>query len=99
MGIPFLTIPFLTQIQLNWGQFWVNSGSIRGRFGIVLGSIWGRIGIDLGSVWDQFGVNWGSVRVGFGVDLSNFWENLGHLQKLCQERYCQERWPHIWILE
>ena len=28
--------------------------------------------------------------------MPNIWEINAKSQKLCQERYCQERWPHIW---
>ena len=56
MGIPFLTTPLLTTIQLIWGQFWVDFGSVLDRFGVDLGSIWDRFGVDLASVWARFGV-------------------------------------------
>ena len=88
VGIPFLTTPFLTKIQLIWDRFGVDLGSMWGRLGVDLGSIWGRFwvdlgsawgrfGIDLGSVWDQFGIDWGQLRVELGSIWGRFGVGLG----------------------
>ena len=62
----------------------------------------GRFGVDfgagLGSDWGRFGIDLGSIGGRFGVDLSKLGGIWDRLQKSSQERSCQERWPHIWII-
>ena len=70
--MPFLTTPFLTNIKLIWGQFWVEFGSSLDRFGIGFGSIWDRFWVDLGSVWGRFGISLGSFLGRFGQFGCNF---------------------------
>ena len=72
----------------------VDVGSIWGRFGVDLGSVWGRFWIDLRSIWHQCGVDLASFLGQVMGSIWLVWGNVGYLEQLCQEKYCQERYAH-----